>query len=959
VEFYAMHTNFERIRRIFLDIVEKPAARWETLLTEACDTDEDLHRQVAVLLQAHARENGILDRNGAGLAPTGVFELGEHAGAVIGPYTLLQQIGEGGMGVVWMAEQTEPVRRVVALKVIKPGMDSRQVVARFEAERQALAMMDHLNIARVFDGGTTESGRPYFVMELVHGVPITRYCDDNRLTPRQRLELFVPICQAIQHAHQKGIIHRDIKASNVLITLCDGKPVPKVIDFGVAKATEQKLTERTLCTQSGTLVGTLEYMSPEQAEMSPQGVDTRSDIYSLGVLLYELLTGGTPLSREQIKEAGYAAILYSIREKEPPRPSVRLRDSGSALAAIAAQRNMEAARLVKLVRGEMDWIVMKALEKDRNRRYETANGLARDVQRYLADETVQACPPSAWYRSRKFVRRNKAALLVAACLFLAVASVAVGIGWAVADRTARSRAAEDKAADILKDADELLQQGRWQEALAAVERAQAALASVPGTATQAPVADLLTELHLVRQLDETGASLTDSFDHASTDRNYARLFADFGIDVNGLSPAEIAARIREHSKTAVQLAAALDNWAIIRRDRDLSREEKDKDPAAWKRLLEAARLADPDPWRSQLRQLMGREDRNTLRKLAESAHMAALPAQSLRLMGTALIFGGDAAACIAWLRKAHRQHPGDVAISFDLSFHLSQLKPPPLLEVLQYAEAAVAASPNSWRLHDTVGHTLNHCGRHEEAVAAFSKVIELDPRYMEAWRGRGYAYLKMGQHDKAIDDLSEAINRNPNLWWTWDLRGISYSALGRNDEALADLNKAVALQSNQSTRVDRGRIFKNLQQYDKAFADYSKAIELGWRNANECNDLAWFFATCADPRHRDGKKAVALAERSVEWAPKWEYYNTLGAAYCSAERWKEAVAAFTQSMKRRNNSTDSFDLFFLAMAHWQLGNKAVAHNAYRAAVQWMDQHQPGNAELRRFREQAGALLGVK
>jgi serine/threonine protein kinase/Flp pilus assembly protein TadD len=954
-----MDTNFERIRQIFLTIVETPTARWETLLTEACDTDEDLRRQVAELLQAHARENGILDRNGAGLAPTVVLELGERPGAVIGPYKLLQQIGEGGMGVVWMAEQTEPVRRTVALKVIKPGMDSRQVVARFEAERQALAMMDHVNIARVFDGGTTESGRPYFVMELVHGVPITRYCDDHRLAPRQRLELFVAVCQAIQHAHQKGIIHRDIKASNVLITLCDGKPVPKVIDFGVAKATEQKLTERTLCTQSGTLVGTLEYMSPEQAEMSVQGVDTRSDIYSLGVLLYELLTGGTPLIREQVKEAGYVAILYSIREKEPPRPSVRLRESGSAQAAIAAQRRMDPARLVKALQGELDWIVMKCLEKDRNRRYETANGLARDVERYLHDETVLACPPSAWYRFRKFTRRNKAALLVAACLFLAFASVAGGVGWAAADRTARSRAADDKAADFLKDADELLQQGRWQEALAAVERAQAALASVPGTATQAPVADLLTELHLVRQLEETGARLTDTFDHASTDRDYARLFADFGIDVNNLSPAEIAARIRQHPKTAVQLAAALDNWAIIRRDRDLSRNEKDKDPAAWQRLLEAARLADPDPWRSELRQLMGREDRNALRKLADSAQIAALSPQSLRLMGTALIFGGDAAACIAWLRRAHRQHPGDVAISFDVSFHLSQLKPPPWLEVLQYAEAAVAASPNSWRLHNTVGHTLIKCGRREEAAAAFSKVIELDPKYMPAWRDRGYMYLMMGQHNKAIEDLNEANRLNPNLWWTWDLRGIAYSALGRNDKALADLNKAVELQSNHMTRIDRGRIYKNLHQYDKAAADYLKAIELGSKNAAEFNDLAWFLVTTPDPKFRDAKLAVALARIAVDLEKKsGSFWNTLGVALCCAEYWKEAALALTRSMELRNGG-DGNDWFCMAIAHWHLGNQPQARDFYRKAVQWMDERAPGDAVLRRFRDEASGLLRVK
>ena len=324
-------------------------------------------------------------------------------------------------------------------------MDSRQVIARFEAERQALAMMDHVNIARVFDGGTTENGRPYFVMELVHGVPITKYCDDNHLTPRERLELFVPVCQAIQHAHQKGIIHRDIKPSNVMVTLYDGKPVPKVIDFGVAKATEQKLTERTLFTQYGTMVGTLEYMSPEQAEMSALGVDTRSDIYSLGVLLYELLTGSTPLSHKRMKEAAYAEILRMIKEEEPPKPSTRLSDSGEALASISANRHTEPAKLTKLVRGELDWIVMKSLEKDRNRRYETANGFAADVQRYLADEPVQACPPSAGYRLRKFraAEQGAGAGGRAWCCLALVAGIigtSAALVWAVRERDDKANA---------------------------------------------------------------------------------------------------------------------------------------------------------------------------------------------------------------------------------------------------------------------------------------------------------------------------------------------------------------------------------------------------------------------------------------------------------------------------------------------------------------------------------------
>ena len=396
-------------------------------LDRVCAGHPALRASVESLLRANAGASGFLSHPEAGLT-VDLSAVAERPGSQIGRYKLLQQIGEGGMGTVYMAEQTEPVRRKVALKVIRAGLDSGPVIARFEAERQALALMDHANIARVLDAGTTENGRPYFVMELVHGVPITKYCDDNHLTPRQRLELFLPVCNAIQHAHHKGIIHRDIKPSNVMVTLYDGKPAPKVIDFGVAKATEQRLTDRTLFTQYGALVGTLEYMSPEQAEMSALGVDTRSDIYSLGVLLYELLTGSTPLSRRWMREAAFAEILRVIKEDEPPRPSTRLSDSGEALASISASRHMEPARLTRLVRGELDWIVMKCLEKDRNRRYESANDFAADVRRYLNDEPVHACPPSAGYRLRKFVRRHRPALFLSAGMFVTAVVLAAG-GW--------------------------------------------------------------------------------------------------------------------------------------------------------------------------------------------------------------------------------------------------------------------------------------------------------------------------------------------------------------------------------------------------------------------------------------------------------------------------------------------------------------------------------------------------
>jgi serine/threonine protein kinase/tetratricopeptide (TPR) repeat protein len=481
-------------RDLFVEALNKddPAA----FLDEACAGDPELRQRLGELLAALARKTNRLDHPPVGpVGPTATADLStpiaiggpqpdEAAETFAGPdpdatetrppgpptpravsvpadkgigtviagrYTLVEVIGEGGMGTVYRAGQAEPVKRHVALKLIRAGMDSRAVLARFDAERQALALMDHPNIARIYDGGVTPSGQPFFVMELVQGVPVTEYCDRQRLTVQSRLELFVSVCQAVQHAHQKGIIHRDLKPGNVLVTEVDGRPTPKVIDFGVAKATEVKLTDLSLA-DVGAIVGTPAYMSPEQADPTSMDIDTRTDVYALGVMLYELLTGSPPIDARQFQRGAILEMLRMVREVDPPRPSTKL-STAEALPNIAANRSIEPARLSKLLQGELDWVVMKALEKDRTRRYETANGLARDIQRYLADEVVEARPPSRSYRLKKFVKRNKVQVIAASLVVLTLMGGTIGtsLGMASARRAEKAEAKQRGIADNQRD----------------------------------------------------------------------------------------------------------------------------------------------------------------------------------------------------------------------------------------------------------------------------------------------------------------------------------------------------------------------------------------------------------------------------------------------------------------------------------------------------------------------------
>jgi serine/threonine protein kinase/Tfp pilus assembly protein PilF len=483
-----VRTVFDRAAEI-----DTPADRAE-FLHRVCGPDADLRDRVEDLLRALGEAGAFLEQpaHGRRTGPGPAASATEFAGAEVGPYRLLEVIGEGGMGTVWKAEQTDPVRRLVAVKVIKPGMDSRAVLARFEAERHTLALMDHPNIATVLDAGTTPAGRPYFVMELVDGVAVTRYCDDHRLPVRERLRLFADVCAAVQHAHQKGVIHRDLKPNNVLVARYDGNPVPTVIDFGTAKAAGQPLSGRTVETGLGAVIGTLEYMSPEQAALDNRDVDTRSDVYSLGVVLYELLTGTTPLTRERVKGVPLLAALRLIREEDPAPPSARLAAAG--VTAAAAGRAAEPRELARLVAGELDWIAMRCLEKDRNARYATAHALAADVRRYLADEPVLAGPPSPVYRFRKFARRNRRTLAAATVAAGALIVGVAGTAWqAVRATRAEAVARADREAALSA---ERLAGERLDRAVRAEQQAQAEAERAKQTAAEADAQRKRAEAHL-------------------------------------------------------------------------------------------------------------------------------------------------------------------------------------------------------------------------------------------------------------------------------------------------------------------------------------------------------------------------------------------------------------------------------------------------------------------------------
>jgi tetratricopeptide (TPR) repeat protein len=934
-------------REIFIAALHEPdAGQRAALLDRECGDDRALRDRVEALLREQEELGSFLERPAEGVAVTGAFTpmdgddrpavAAEAPGMAIGPYKLLQEIGEGGMGTVYMAQQTEPVKRLVALKVIKPGMDSRQVIARFEAERQALALMDHPNIAKVFDAGTTSSGRPYFVMELVKGVPLTKYCDERRLTPRERLELFVPVCQAIQHAHQKGIIHRDIKPSNVLVALYDAKPVPKVIDFGVAKATGQQLTEHTLVTTFGAVVGTLEYMSPEQAELNQLDIDTRSDIYSLGVLLYELLTGSTPLDRKRLKEAAMLEVLRIIREEEPRRPSTRL-STTEELASVAANRGLEPKRLSGLVRGELDWIVMRALEKDRNRRYETANGFALDVQRYLADEPVLACPPSALYRLRKFARRNKVTLALAAAVFLAFTVMAASIGWAVRDRQEREAEAQRmEAARLTQVAGQIRES--WNEARALVAENKAAAARQKLIAAQARLGNDRSALpDLAAEVEDGAAELNrlqrflDLIDRVHEVETPPVLEPAWSTDVSHGSArglALIPAPGRRPADAVTFLLQALACYQILERadwyttlqGRLLrgSQVEAIRRTAYEELLWLAQDSTNRQEEHGSGSKLSGEAAARQALSYLDRAESAHAPTHAFYVLRAACRKAlGETAAAQADQRLADKTPPSlalDHYLVGQAAYYARHLD-----ESVQAFEAALLQEPTHYWSLLKLGYCLNDLGRgkadfaaaarvftgcilkrpdhahayacransygklgqRHKAAADYSKAIELEPRFEQAWYRRANSYAHVGEYEKAIADYCRAIELEPQDADAWNTRGcVYYNLLDQPGKAVADFSMALKLSPRNAIYWhNRGRAHDKLGQHEKALADYSKAIELDPKDAVAWGNRGLVYHTLGQHEKglADHSKAIELdAKDARAWSNRGRAHSMLG-----------------------------------------------------------------------------------
>jgi eukaryotic-like serine/threonine-protein kinase len=885
----------DKPKSIFLNALELPSSgERQVYLARACGEDAELRREVEAMLRHHGILGSFLET-----ATVAVPEpLLEQPGTVIGPYRLLEQIGEGGMGTVWMAQQTEPVRRVVAVKLIKAGMDSKQVIARFEAERQTLALMDHTNIARVLDAGTTSTGRPYFVMDLVKGMMITKYCDEHHLTPRQRLELFIPVCQAIQHAHQKGIIHRDLKPSNVLVALYDGKPVPKVIDFGVAKAAGQQLTDKTLVTGFGNIVGTVEYMSPEQAEVNQLDIDTRSDIYSLGVLLYELLAGSPPFTRKDLEKAGMLEMLRVIREDEPSKPSTKL-STAEGLPTLAANRGTEPAKLTRLVRGELDWIVMKTLEKDRNRRYETANGFAMDVQRYLADEAVQACPPSVGYRLRKFLRRNKGPVLAASLVFLALVAGVIGTTWGLI-RAEQQRLVVERQRNELAERNQALQAAHERKRLLH-ERARQAIETV---SSEAAIEQLTRAKELPPEQKDFLAKMIQYYDEATQEaaateqeqsrqaQTYQRMgrinqilgrFADSENAFRRAVPLfkQLAADFPTRPEFRQELAGLYNNLGLLLRS--ISR-PTDAEAAYADALTIYRHLVVDFPTRPEFRQVLAGiyNNRGNLfhddgrPKEAEAAHVEALAIrkQLVADFPDRPIF-----------RRALAMSQNNLGWLFQTTQRLEKAETA-FRDAVAAQKQVVAEIPNRpefrrdlAKYQINLGNLLRDSGRVKEAKAAYDEALPLQMQLVTDFPNRPEYRDDLASGHSNLGHLLRDTERLKDAEAAYAEGLAIYKQLAANFPEVADYRNGVAgALFNLANAANRRRDFAAARKLlDEAFPYHQAALQTNPRNTyyreHFRNSLVELSQSCAGQGDRSAALAAATKRRDLGWDAAVDAYE--------------------------------------------------------------------------------------
>ena len=929
---------------IFAEALRLPPEERAAYLAQATAGDVKLRKRLEALLGSYGAGDFLEEAAAPQLRQTlhVTVPRTEKPGDTIGRYKLLQQIGEGGCGVVYMAEQAEPVRRRVSLKIIKLGMDTKSVIARFEAERQAVAMMDHPNIAKVFDAGATPTGRPYFVMELVRGLKITDYCDEAKLSTRARLDLFIEVCQAIQHAHQKGIIHRDIKPSNILASANDGVLVPKVIDFGIAKATTgQQLTDKTLFTAFEQFIGTPAYMSPEQAVITNVDIDTRSDIYALGVLLYELLTGKTPFDAQQLLAIGLDEMRRTIREHEPPRPSTRISTlAQDELGTTAQRRGLEAPKLVSELRGDLDWIVMKALEKDRARRYETANGLAMDIQRHLSNEPVAACPPSATYRLQKLVRRNKLAVAAGAAVFT---SLLVGLGlstWLFF----QERAAKREQGRLMAEAQakEQIAQAEAAKSEQVVQFLKEMLKGLGPSAAWGGDRTLLQEM-LKQTGERIGRRLTNQPDVAISLRlSLAETYEELGLYEPEAEIAEQALLFAQSTlgKESLPVANSLAQlgWAEWRLNKLDQAEKHLCDGLEMRRKLlgnEHALVADSlgklcfvlnNQKKFAESEAAARESLALVQKLHGDDHLDV--ARSLATLATALRMAGRYDEAEPYARDVvtlHRNLLGNG--HYDTTTALNKLAMV-LMGQRKFAEAEDLMRESLATQRKLLGD------KHPELVLSLNVLGEiLSARKQDEAEAMHREALAQQRklHGDEHPDVAAALNNLANALWR---QGKLAEAEGMHREALTmrkkflgnehpgvarSLNNLAAVLYDQSKLAEAEVMFREASTMRKKFlgnehpdvaqslnnlagvlfrqGKHREALELFRAGAEKdsvgaLNNLAWFLATCSDSAIRDGRSAVGFAERAVAKTERKQPENldTLAAAYAETGDFARAVS---------------------------------------------------------------------